>query len=261
MKELSEETKISIKKGLLGLVPYGGQALMEYFIEHRTRVKQNRINSFIDSFINFLSSHIENEEELNNLDDENFHDIFESILIRISKTNNKAKRDRFNKILLKQVKAKDLKDFNETFLDLIEKLNDSQIVILKEHLFIKENGFGNIKSRYKTSKHEISRLEEELKNQLELGKLGAAHNGPRIEKRLNNERKKLEAQEEELLPLNNRRKHDFYNITKSDYLYYVQDLISKSLLYDSGIGGIGTLPFEILSITDFGERFLEFIKD
>lgn len=39
MEKLNEETKVSIKKGLLGIIPYGGQALMEYFIEHRTRVK------------------------------------------------------------------------------------------------------------------------------------------------------------------------------------------------------------------------------
>lgn len=94
-----------------------------------------------------------------------------------------------------------------------------------------------------------------------LGNIGAAHNGPTVQKQLNDYKKKLKAHEQELLPLNNRRNHDFYNISKSDYLYYVQDLISKSLLYDSGIGGIGTTPFEILSITDFGERFLEFIKD
>lgn len=56
------------------------------------------------------------------------------------------------------------------------------------------------------------------------------------------------------------RKPEYYNLDKSTYNFYVQDLISKSLLVDDGMGRIGTGSLQILKITQFGIEFLKFIK-
>jgi len=49
---------------------------------------------------------------------------------------------------------------------------------------------------------------------------------------------------------------------EAKYLFYVQDLISKSLLFDETIALFGgrTKPYTRLRITLFGEEFLRFIE-
>jgi len=49
---------------------------------------------------------------------------------------------------------------------------------------------------------------------------------------------------------------------EAKYLFYVQDLVSKSLLYDEIVAlfGGGTKPYTNLRITPFGEEFLGFIE-
>lgn len=53
----------------------------------------------------------------------------------------------------------------------------------------------------------------------------------------------------------------FYGISEDEFLYCKQSLYSKALLVDSGIGGIGVRPFQIMSITQFGLKFIGFLKD
>ncbi|MFA7206419.1 MAG: hypothetical protein WC102_08830, partial [Saccharofermentanales bacterium] len=58
------------------------------------------------------------------------------------------------------------------------------------------------------------------------------------------------------------RERDLLGFDESKYLFYVQDLVSKSLLYDENIllfDG-GGKPYTNLKITPFGEEFLRFIE-
>ena len=58
------------------------------------------------------------------------------------------------------------------------------------------------------------------------------------------------------------RERDLLGFDESKYLFYVQDLVSKSLLYDENIllfDG-GTKPYTNLRITPFGEEFLRFVE-
>jgi len=57
-------------------------------------------------------------------------------------------------------------------------------------------------------------------------------------------------------------KEDFLGFDEGKYFFYVQDLVSKSLLYDEIIALFGgeTKPYTNLRITPFGEEFLGFIE-
>ena len=57
-------------------------------------------------------------------------------------------------------------------------------------------------------------------------------------------------------------KEDFLGFDEGKYFFYVQDLVSKSLLYDEIIALFGgeTKPYTNLRITPFGEEFLRFVE-
>ena len=59
-----------------------------------------------------------------------------------------------------------------------------------------------------------------------------------------------------------RCKANFLGFDEAKYLFYVQDLVSKSLLFDETIALFGgrTKPYTNLRITPFGEEFLRFIE-
>ncbi len=56
-------------------------------------------------------------------------------------------------------------------------------------------------------------------------------------------------------------KGDFLGLDEGEYFFYVQDLVSKSLLCDEYVGVYGgAKPYTNLRITPFGERFLGFVE-
>ena len=56
------------------------------------------------------------------------------------------------------------------------------------------------------------------------------------------------------------RQPSCYDLSDSKYLFLVQDLISKALLYDEGMNRLDARPFQILEITEFGRAFLRFLE-
>jgi len=56
------------------------------------------------------------------------------------------------------------------------------------------------------------------------------------------------------------RTHEYIGINEVLYKFYIQDLISKSLLYDDGIGMLGVSSLKMIEITEFGISFLNYIE-
>lgn len=57
------------------------------------------------------------------------------------------------------------------------------------------------------------------------------------------------------------RQPSCYDLSDSEYLLLVQDLISKALLYDEGMNRLDARPFQILEITEFGREFVRFLEE
>ena len=57
------------------------------------------------------------------------------------------------------------------------------------------------------------------------------------------------------------RQPSFYDVAGSEYLFLVQDLIAKALLYDEGMNRLDARPFQIVEITEFGREFIRFLEE
>jgi len=221
-KNQLKQAAISAKNVIFSRIPVVGPILDEVFFEHRSRVKQERLNRFVEAFEAYFRSVHPGEIDVEYLKSDEFGDIFESILHRVMHTASEEKMHRFKKILLNEMKHTYESDFKETFLDILFHINEDQILIL--------NHFREVKRSEPESNPEQGVIE------------GRDAGGEGARASLDHE-------------------NDFLGFGKSKYLFYVQDLISKSLLYDEPPTLVGKIkPYTNLSITPFGEEFLGFIE-
>lgn len=214
----------SIIKGCFGAVPFVGAALDEVAFEYRGRVYQNRLNRFIESLADHMGSVRGEDIDYSRIQSDEFGDIFESIVRRVLLTGSEEKIQRYKMILVQEM-MKDTKpsDFKETYLDIVSRINENQILILNEY----------------RKAHESVQDES-------IGERGVMDGGGVVRTL------------PKLLP---HRSAECYNLSKSEYLFYVQDLVSKSLLVDDGMGRSGGYdPYELLEITPFGVEFLRYIE-
>ena len=210
-------------EALLSRVPGGVGLLTDTFIRYRNLIKQERVCDLLEELKKDVESMDPHEFDQEYLRSEEFSDILESILWRVVNTASEEKVHRFKMILLNEMKHTYESDFKETFLDIAFRINEDQILIL-DH-------FREIRNSESESSSERGIIQSE----------DAGGEGARAS--LNRER-------------------DLLGFDESKYLFYVQDLVSKSLLYDENIllfDG-GGKPYTNLKITPFGEEFLRFIE-
>jgi hypothetical protein len=209
-------------EALVSRVPGGVGLLADAFIRYRNLIKQERVCDLLEELKKDIESTDPHEFDQEYLRSEEFSDILESILWRVVNTASEEKVHRFKMILLNEMKHTYESDFKETFLDIAFRINEDQILIL-DH-------FREIKGSELESSSERGATESE-----DAGGEGA--------------RASLS------------RERDFLGFDESKYLFYVQDLVSKSLLCDKYVGVYGgAKPYTNLRITPFGEEFLKFIE-
>ena len=211
---------ISAKNVVFSSIPVCGTILDEVLFGYRSRVKQERLNRFVEELEKYLRSMRSGDIDQEYLKSEEFGDIFESILRRVVNTASEEKVHRYKKILLNEIKHIYESDFKETFLDIAFRINDDQILILNHFREVKE-----CESEGSTEQGAVDGRDEGAEASLKC-------------------------------------KEDFLGFDEGKYFFYVQDLVSKSLLYDEIIALFGgeTKPYTNLRITPFGEEFLRFVE-
>ena len=247
-----KEILTSTAKSLFSLIPYAGTAISELVFDYNGRIKQNRLNKFVE----ILAEGFTNNSEINidNIQTENFNDLFEAVIKRVFTTKSELKLKRFKDILFKElINPTNDSEVKDIYLDLITNLSEEELYILYEH-----RHFDKI---YNDELAEKNKIQEKLNLARENKKRETIVIG---ESKFSQIIRTLEA---ELALINNKhakfkpfRNSIYYNITEDKFLFYKQRLYSQALLIDSGIGGIGTKAFEIMSITEFGIEFINFIK-
>lgn len=253
-----KEIGISALKILISAIPLPcvSQALAEV-IDYRGKIKQNRLNKFVELFSEFFYNNP--SIELENLKSEDFSDLFESVLKRVVLTKSEEKHKRLRDVLAKQIiKPNTNIDNSEIFLDLISTLSETEISVLYHYSNFNKD-LAVTKQNIRNFERNLERAEEELKVEGSLRNRGydnqyssINYEISRIKENLHNERQIIEENQK-------LRGSNFINITEDQLLFYKQRLYSKGLLIDSGIGGIGIQPFQIMSITQFGRQFINFI--
>lgn len=245
-KIIAQKAIEGVIRTMLGTLPYG--PVFIEILEIGGRIKQERLNSFLEELAKFLT---ENQEDINidNIRSEDFIDLFESVITRVVKTQSEIKRQRFKDILINKIKVPDYNiDNAEIHLSIISELSEKAIEILSYHAVFNEE--------YENAKERVAKIPEQIK-------LESVLIASEVDNKRKEQIKKLELEylekTEYIESLELYRESGFYNITESDFLYYKQTLASKALLVDSGVGSIGCRPFEIMSITQFGQDFINFI--
>ncbi|MFP3599341.1 hypothetical protein [Chryseobacterium sp. SIMBA_029] len=238
--EIDNHTQVTGLKILIQSIPYIGTPLNEILFEHRGRIKQERLNKFVQNLKDYLETVSESSINESYINSEEFGDIFESIIEKVGRTQNEEKLKRFRQILIKQISVPEKREYIESFLDVVSKITDKQFEIL-----IKQ-------SEYAKQYIELSEKIDEI-IQFQINKGGFAEHIHSYEK------KEFENKRENLFK--NFQCPENYNLEKKEYLFLIQDLISKSLLYDAGMGGIEVKPFDIVLITDYGFSFVKYVSE
>jgi hypothetical protein len=252
-----QEAAISLAKSLFSAVPFAGGALNEVFFDYRSRIKQDRLNSFTVLLTAFFLDNPDIDPQ--SLKTEEFSDLFESVIRRVLQTKSREKHIRFRDVLIRQIHRphEDIEDA-ETCLDLISTLNELAIWILNEHLVFFE-AFetidplrAKILARTTVGQEKINKMPGNTENDQKEREKATA--------KLKADQQKVERYNKQVTSLQGFRKAAYYNIQESEYLYYKQTLYAKGLLVDKGIGGMGdSKPFQWMWITEFGRKFIGFI--
>lgn len=233
-EEIANTTASSIQKIILGFLP--GGHLVDEFVNFRSNLKLQRAISFAESLnlaINELTG-----IETSIYTTEEFVDIFESVLKRVLETNNQEKLLRFRNILLGHIKGRGQVDFLETFLDLTSRLHDVQIQMLEQfHLEF------NIENEIK----EFNILKKQKDQLVDSNEILF-------------DTQRLKELETKLLSSSKSKDSAFFNLNEDDFLFYKQDLISKCLMKENNIILFGGEPIQVIKISQFGQKYLEFIK-
>jgi hypothetical protein len=253
-----KEAGISVIKSLFSALPYAGGMLNEIVFDYRSRVKQNRLNSFTSLLAEFFT---ENPNiDPGSLKTEEFSDIFESVIRRVVLTKSKEKHERYRDVLIRHIYEphKEI-DSAETYLDLISSLDEMAIRILAEHakfssdFAIMEGQVGEVDSKARKTEQSITALSAKFPvDENALGELKA---------QLTDKQSAANVIRQQIIDRQEFRKSEYFDITPSEFMYYKQTLYSKALLLDKGFGTHGgSQPFNRMWATDFGENFIKFLS-
>ncbi|MEM7106437.1 MAG: hypothetical protein AAF502_25135 [Bacteroidota bacterium] len=245
-------------RALIEAIPYVGGSI-NTMIDHRNRVKQKRLNHFVELLRQYFEGQKEDRIKLHVLDTEEFGDLFESVISRVVKTKSEEKLNRFKNILVNQLSESQKFDFSETYLDLVFFLSDKQIEILILHAMIPEK----VSSYYEeipNLRNEIETLNGVLFKEKQLKENGKANDYDLIQKSIHRKKKVLSKKINRTEEVKKARSPETYQIEETEYNILVQDLVGKSLLMDLGASLERVNPFEVLAITDFGLDFLNFVQ-
>lgn len=254
--EISTQGDAAVLRLLLSGVPILGPVINEV-IEIRGRIKQDRLNKFIELLATGLTGKTEINEAI--LKTEDFIDLFESVIKRVVQTKSEAKHKRYRDILINQIKNNFYdSDKSDRYLELIAVLNEAEILILFSHKAFDGN-FLRDKEELELYKKEKESLNTQLTEELKLAQQGSANNTSAVKLALEKANERIAEIKSNLDDLNIYKEAEFYNITDNEFAYYKQNLYSKALLVDTGIGTFGYIPFAHMGITSFGNEFLQFL--
>lgn len=128
------KTTLSTTAGIIN--PFTGLATViltegiDYFYEKYRKIKIEKVLKFYSEFQNWLNLNLKDiDKEF--LNEPYFEEILEIILTKISSSSSERKIKIFQQILQERVKAKKSNDMSRTYLDIIEKITEEELELLK----------------------------------------------------------------------------------------------------------------------------------
>lgn len=260
MNTTSEERKEIALLGirhLLTLFPVVGSLLNDVFFQYRSNIKQARVNKFVESLEQQIASL---DIDPRTLQTEASVDLFETIFRKVADNRSEEKREGLKNILVHGLQHQGEVEYCELFADLLLSIHSKELEVLAAHEPYLLNGKGPL-----TRKQEI---EEELDQRsramtkradpvthlfMNTIDLRTARSVDIMLADLAETKELLEQYRQMCVP-------ERFGMSEDELKFFLQNLLSKGLLRDDGVGSIGVDPNEIMSITHFGLKFLQFIK-
>jgi len=256
-----KEYSLSALKGLIGAIPYAGTLLNEILFEARSRLKQERVNSFIIDFSEYLNQYSTPEQDLSKINKDDFGDIFEEIIFSVSKTNAEHKRQIFKQILSKELSTS--REDNEDklrYISITNTISKIQFSILTNYF---TNGDVYIELRNKISKqeHEIPKVKAKLLKETGYSKQGLANRMKAEQDHLIALQSRISNDRSELLSLPNPNDFKEYDLDQETFTIEIQDLLSKGLISDLSSSENGFKASEIFNLTGLSRKFIAYIGE
>jgi hypothetical protein len=258
-KQVLQEVGISAIKSALSNVPLAGTLLAEALFDCRSRIKQERINGFIEKLAEFFSSNP--DVNYDRLKTEDFSDLFESVLKRVMDNKSKEKQEHFKNVISGYLTQPNHPiDNSSIFLDLLHDLDEVALIILINHRYLN--------AEFQNADHELSQLtrlipelEEKYKREKDIYDIGYANNISTVSAELHVAKARQQKLKQEIQRMEEYRRSEFYGLSDDDFLFYKQLLASKGLLADNlSAGAVGGQPFTYMHTSEFGKRFIDFIS-
>jgi hypothetical protein len=259
-----QEIGISIFNIIASIDPTGiGSVLQESLYAYAGRVKQERLNLFTENLKEYFEKENKDEIDTEFLRSSDFGQFFEQTLRKVVENKSERKLIIFRDIFINNIKAKNISDFSETFLNIVAQLHEKQIEILKTHLPI-DNEFFELKLNAEKLGNIIRDLNAKLPEEKVKASHGFANDVNKIESDLTTQNYLL-AQHNQKISLHRAKMEsldaNFFNLEENIYSFYLQDLVSKCLLVDVSYSHFdSTKPFSDTLITEFGKELLKFIE-
>ena len=239
----SEVLKTAVK-GIFGMIPYIGTTLDEVIFEHRSRIKQARLNKFIEQLNNYFEVNSDGKYYIDHdsLKTEEFSDIFEKILYSVSKTSANHKIDIFKNILIKRIEAKNVAvNLEGKYIDITNSISEIQFEILNQYALLTDDDL-----------HIPVKLEKYKYQNNSINFPGYTAEDQRKRRRLLYERWKS---------IEDPNDSKTYSIDPEDFLINVTDLISKGLLFDYINKNEPIEQNEYFGISILGRKYIEYVVE
>lgn len=248
-----------IQKIITGFIP--GGHLIDGFWNFRSGLKQKRLLDFAESLKKLLEKELGNNLKNYHFETEDFVDVFDSIMNKVQYTKSETKLNSFKAIIVNSIKCKS--DLTQVYIDLISKLNDKEIEMLKHFMKSEQSRKKKIEQIYKFKSlldNKQSNVER-LKRLAQIGEIQPHQSISSAQKeetftysKLIQARKDYEIEHKSI-------NSKMLGISEGEFEYYYTDLIANGL--------IKTIQFEpfrdshiklqYIVLTKFGTEFFQFI--
>ena len=255
----THEYGTSALKGVVGGVPWIGTLLNEIMFEARARIKQARVNQFIQDFQKYIDENLIDISSQGEIDPDNFGDTFEAILRNVSRTSAPHKLLIFRNILLKQLSPLRIEeDVARQYAQIINEVSSLQFRILCEF-----NRFNDNQLRTKVQLLEMQNVLNMTRQMLaieeRIAKRGYENNIELFEKRIRYIETLSSKKRRWLSNHPNLNNAGYYNLGHQEFIIEIQGLISKGLMYDLALSTEAVRVNEFFSITKLGRSLVDFV--
>jgi len=253
--ETKEELYKMAAKSLLNLPVLS--FLNDTIFELRSKLEQRRINDFVISFAKHLEIEFALNSDKRRLSTEEFSDLWNNVLLKVSRTRSAKKTELFRTLLTHHVVSGLEIDATEMYIQIIDKISEKQLLIL--------DGLSKVHpGRFITLHEEIADLSDEIRT--------IQAERTREKKYIKDESKfegmnrviaeKLSAVEEIQARTSEFTEYQpvTYNCEPAEFYFLIHDLFNNGLIRDNS-ARLKAAPFTVIEVNEMGKEILKFLKN